>query len=83
MILCDVAREDASVVIGDLRELDIDRDGSIAMEEIDSQISAAALRAEKAAPGALATRWCGRRSSRAPRRTSSCRPASSPSWRWR
>jgi uncharacterized hydrophobic protein (TIGR00271 family) len=52
VILCDVAREDASVVISDLRELDIDRDGSIAIEEIDSHISAAALRAEKAAPGA-------------------------------
>jgi uncharacterized hydrophobic protein (TIGR00271 family) len=51
VILCDVAREDASVVIGDLRELDIDRDGSIAIEEIDSQISAAALRAEEAASG--------------------------------
>jgi uncharacterized hydrophobic protein (TIGR00271 family) len=52
VILCDVAREDASVVVGDLRELDIDLEGSISMEEIDSQISAAALRAEKAAPGA-------------------------------
>jgi uncharacterized hydrophobic protein (TIGR00271 family) len=52
VILCDVAREDASVVIGDLRELDIDVEGSISIEEIDSQISAAALRAEKAAPGA-------------------------------
>jgi uncharacterized hydrophobic protein (TIGR00271 family) len=52
VILCDVAREDASVVISDLRELDIDREGSIAIEEIDSHISSAALRAEKAAPGA-------------------------------
>ena len=52
VILCDVAREDASVVVGDLRELDVDVEGSIAMEEIDSQISAAALQAEKAAPGA-------------------------------
>jgi uncharacterized hydrophobic protein (TIGR00271 family) len=52
VILCDVAREDASVVIGDLRELDIDREGSIAIEEIDSEISAAGLRAEKAARGA-------------------------------
>ena len=43
MILCDVAREDASVIISDLRELDIDREGSIAMEMIDSQISDAAL----------------------------------------
>jgi uncharacterized hydrophobic protein (TIGR00271 family) len=52
VILCDVAREDTSVVIGDLRELDIDVEGSIAIEEIDSQISAAGLRAEKAARGA-------------------------------
>jgi uncharacterized hydrophobic protein (TIGR00271 family) len=52
MILCDVAREDASVIISDLRELDIDREGSIALEEIDSMISAVADVAEKAAPGA-------------------------------
>ena len=41
MILCDVAREDASVIVADLRELDIDVEGSISIEEIDSQISAA------------------------------------------
>ena len=29
MILCDVAREDASVVIDDLKELEVPRDGSI------------------------------------------------------
>jgi uncharacterized hydrophobic protein (TIGR00271 family) len=52
VILCDVAREDASVVVSDLRELDIDVEGSISMEEIDSQVSAAGVRAEKAAPGA-------------------------------
>ena len=51
VILCDVAREDASVVIGDLRELNIDVEGSIAIEEIDSAISAAAKRAEEAAVG--------------------------------
>ena len=51
VILCDVAREDASVIISDLRELDIDREGSIAMETIDSQISDAALAAEKASAG--------------------------------
>ncbi len=51
VILCDVAREDASVIISDLRELEIDKEGSIAMEEIDSQISEAAERAEKAAVG--------------------------------
>ena len=51
VILCDVAREDASVIISDLRELDIDKEGSIAVEMIDSQVSAAALEAEKAAEG--------------------------------
>lgn len=52
VILCDVAREDASVILGDLRELEIQTDGSIAMENIDSQISDAADRAERFAPGA-------------------------------
>lgn len=52
VILCDVAREDASVVIDDLRKLGIPRDGSIALEQIDSQISDVAKRAEKAARGA-------------------------------
>ncbi len=52
VILCDVAREDASVIVSDLRELEIDVEGSISMEDIDSQISAAAVRAEKAAKGA-------------------------------
>jgi uncharacterized hydrophobic protein (TIGR00271 family) len=51
VILCDVAREDASVVMSDLRELEIERDGSIAMEDIDSMSSDAATRAEKAAEG--------------------------------
>jgi uncharacterized hydrophobic protein (TIGR00271 family) len=54
VILCDVAREDASVVLGDLKELGIPRDGSIAIEKIDSQLSEAADRAEKAAAGAPA-----------------------------
>lgn len=49
VILCDVAREDASVIIADLRELDIDIEGSIAIEEIDSEVSAAADAAERAA----------------------------------
>ncbi len=38
LILCDVAARDASLLIADLRELDIDRDGSIAIEEIDAEI---------------------------------------------
>jgi uncharacterized hydrophobic protein (TIGR00271 family) len=51
VILCDVAREDTSVIVSDLRELDIDKEGSIAMETIESQISSAAVAAEKAAVG--------------------------------
>ncbi len=51
VVLCDVAREDASVVIEDLRELGVAEEGSISIEEIDSQLSAAAERAERAAGG--------------------------------
>jgi uncharacterized hydrophobic protein (TIGR00271 family) len=51
VILCDVAREDASVIISDLKELDIPKLGSIAVEHIDTAISDAAIAAEKAAPG--------------------------------
>jgi uncharacterized hydrophobic protein (TIGR00271 family) len=52
VILCDVAREEASVIVGDLKEFEIEREGSIAMEDVDSLISDAAVRAEKAAAGA-------------------------------
>ena len=38
-------------VIDDLKELGVHRDGSIALEQIDSQISDAAKGAERAAPG--------------------------------
>jgi uncharacterized hydrophobic protein (TIGR00271 family) len=51
VILCDVAREDASVIVDDLKELDIPAQGSIALEYIDTQISDAADRAEEHAPG--------------------------------
>lgn len=51
VILCDVAREDASLIVADLREFGIDREGSIAMEQIDSEVSDAAKRAEEAATG--------------------------------
>jgi uncharacterized hydrophobic protein (TIGR00271 family) len=51
LILCDIAREDASVIIDDLRELGIPDEGSISIEEIDSQLSSAADRAERAASG--------------------------------
>jgi uncharacterized hydrophobic protein (TIGR00271 family) len=51
LILCDIVREDASVAIADLRELGVPDDGSISIEEIDSQLSSAADRAERAAAG--------------------------------
>jgi len=51
LILCDVAREEASVIIGDLKELEIPRVGSIAVEHIDTALSDAAVAAEEAAPG--------------------------------
>ena len=51
VILCDIAREEASVLIEDLKELEIPRYGSISLEQIDSQISDAARRAERAAKG--------------------------------
>ena len=51
VILCDVAREDASVIVSDLREFGIEQDGSIAMEMIDSEISTAAEAAVAAAEG--------------------------------
>ena len=51
LILCDVVREEASVVIDDLVELGIPRDGSIAMEVVDTEISDAGERAERAAFG--------------------------------
>jgi uncharacterized hydrophobic protein (TIGR00271 family) len=54
LVLCDVAREDASLLIDALCDLGIDEDGSIALEEIDTAISEAARRAEEAAAGAPA-----------------------------
>ena len=51
VILCDVAREDASVIISDLKELDVHRDGSIAIEDIDSHISEVAREAAESAEG--------------------------------
>ena len=63
VILCDVAREDASVIVSTLKELRVHERGSIAIEEVDGSVSSAAEAAEKAAP------WSSRRSS--PRSASS------------
>ncbi len=51
VILCDVAREDASVVIADLKSLHVHERGSIVLEPIDTAISRAAEEAERRAPG--------------------------------
>jgi uncharacterized hydrophobic protein (TIGR00271 family) len=51
VILCDVAREDASVVLHDLKGLDIHKEGSIALEVIDTEISEFADAAERHAKG--------------------------------
>jgi len=54
VILCDVAREDASVVISELRGLGLAEQGSIAIEEVDTSISDAAALAEQSARGSPA-----------------------------
>jgi uncharacterized hydrophobic protein (TIGR00271 family) len=54
VILCDVAREDASIVLEDLKKLGVHRDGTIAVELVDTAISLAADRAERRATGAPA-----------------------------
>jgi uncharacterized hydrophobic protein (TIGR00271 family) len=51
VILCDVAREAASVIISDLKELEIPRTGTIAIEHLDTAISEAFEKAEEASPG--------------------------------
>ena len=50
-MLCDVVREGTSDLIGRLRELGVERDGSIMLEKVDTTLSAAATRAEKRVPG--------------------------------
>jgi uncharacterized hydrophobic protein (TIGR00271 family) len=52
VILADVAREEASVIVSDLKELDLDHRGTISLEYVDTAISDAAEKAEKAARGA-------------------------------
>jgi uncharacterized hydrophobic protein (TIGR00271 family) len=51
VILCDVAREDASVILGDLKALKLHETGSITLETVDLALSRAAVDAERHAPG--------------------------------
>lgn len=50
LVLCDVAREQASVLVEQLEELGIGRTGGISIEEVTTVVSEAAARAEQAAP---------------------------------
>ncbi|MCL8016692.1 DUF389 domain-containing protein [Streptomyces sp. AS02] len=51
VVLCDVAREAGDELIGALRQLDLDKTGSIAVENIDLSLSERADKAEEDAPG--------------------------------
>lgn len=52
LILCDVAIEEASVVVSELRDLGIHRTGSISVDRVATSLSDHADRAERAAAGA-------------------------------
>jgi uncharacterized hydrophobic protein (TIGR00271 family) len=54
LILCDVAREDTSIVVEELRRLGLELEGSIAIEPVTSLVSDAAKHAEQAAVGSPA-----------------------------
>ena len=51
LILADVARESASEVLQELRDLGLEERGSIAVEDVDLSLSRAAERAQELAPG--------------------------------
>ncbi len=80
LILCDVAREDTSVILSDLRELGVPVQGSIALEMIDTSISDVARAAEKEAAGLPADAVVWEEVESGPPRTPSCRSTSSRSW---
>ena len=76
MVSCDVAREAASYVIAAVRDLADDRACSIAVEEVDTSLSAGRSGPSGRRPGPRSTRWCGRRSRPAPATRPRCRPPS-------
>jgi len=51
LVMCDLAREAANEVLDALRDLGLEKDGSIAIENIDVSISQVAEAAEERAPG--------------------------------
>ena len=54
VVLCDVAREDASVILSDLKALNLQEEGSISLQLVDTALSRYAEAAERHAPGAPA-----------------------------
>ncbi len=54
LVSCDVAKEEGSSIVAELRALGLEQRGSIAVESVDASISDAAVRAELAAPGSPA-----------------------------
>jgi uncharacterized hydrophobic protein (TIGR00271 family) len=51
LMLAELARESADQLIGDLRDLGVDRDGAISIDGVDAAVSTRAEEAEEAAPG--------------------------------
>lgn len=51
LVLAELARESAEDMVRSLREMGVDRTGTIALESVETSISEAAERAEEAAPG--------------------------------
>jgi uncharacterized hydrophobic protein (TIGR00271 family) len=51
LVLADVARESADALVSALRDMDVHRDGAIAITSVDAAVSSAARRAEERAPG--------------------------------
>ena len=52
LVSCDVAKEQGSIVLDELRKLGLEERGSIAVEAVDASLSEVARDAERAAPGA-------------------------------
>lgn len=54
LVSCDVAKEEGSSILEALREMGVDRRGSIALEVVDASVSRVAREAERAAAGSPA-----------------------------
>jgi hypothetical protein len=83
LVAADVAREDASVLLADLQELGIDRDGAVTVIPIEIAISREAdeIRARGSGSSASAVVWG--RSPNGPPSGPSWTASTSSSWPWR